>query len=402
MSNNSRDAVIVSFARTPIAKAYKGAFNDTQPQELAGHAIKNAVERAGIDPASVEDVVLGCAMPEGATGFNTARQAALRAGLPTSVSGMTMDRQCSSGLMAISTAAKQIIVDGMNIVVGGGVESISLVQNEHGNTYRAHDPWFEKNLPEMYVSMLQTAEIVADRYGVSRAAQDDLALLSQERTAAAQAKGLFDGEIVPLESTKIVINAKGERVAEKVLLTRDEGNRPSTTLESLSTLRTVLSDGDASVIASVTAGNSSQLADGAAAVVLMEASVARSQGLEPMGRYLGMAVAGCGPEEMGIGPVYSIPKLLARHELKVNDVDLWELNEAFASQAVYIRDHQRIDPEKLNVNGGGISVGHPYGMTGARQVGHALMEGKRRGSRYVVVTMCVGGGMGASGLFEVL
>ena len=290
----------------------------------------------------------------------------------------------------------------MNVVVGGGVESISLVQNENGNKYRAHDPWFEKNLPEMYAPMLQTAEIVADRYGVSRAAQDELALLSQQRTAAAQAKGLFDEEIVPLETTKIVTTADGERVTERVTLTKDEGNRPSTTLESLSGLRTVLADGDASAVASVTAWNSSQLADGAAAVVLMEADVARSQGLAPMGRYLGMAVAGCGPEEMGIGPIYSIPKLLAQHDLKVDDIDLWELNEAFASQTVYIRDNQGIDPEKLNVNGGAISVGHPYGMTGARQIGHALLEGKRRGSRLVVVTMCVGGGMGASGLFEVL
>lgn len=290
----------------------------------------------------------------------------------------------------------------MNVVVGGGVESISLVQNENGNKYRAHDPWFEKNLPEMYAPMLQTAEIVAARYGVSRAAQDELALLSQQRTAAAQAKGLFDGEIVPLETTKIVTTADGERVTERVTLTKDEGNRPSTTLESLSGLRTVLADGDASAFASVTAGNSSQLADGAAAVVLMESDVARSQGLAPMGRYLGMAVAGCGPEEMGIGPIYSIPKLLAQHDLKVDDIDLWELNEAFASQVVYIRDYQGIDPEKLNVNGGAISVGHPYGMTGARQIGHALLEGKRRGSRLVVVTMCVGGGMGASGLFEVL
>ena len=402
MPHHSRDAVIVSFARTPIARAYKGAFNNTQPQELAGHVIKHAIARAGVDPASVDDVVLGCAMPEGAAGFNTARQSAMRAGLPSSVAGMTVDRQCSSGLMAISTAAKQIIVDGMSVVVGGGVESISLVQNENRNAYRAQDPWFEQNLPEMYAPMVQTAEIVADRYGVSRAAQDELAFMSQQRTAAAQANGLFDDEIVPLTTIKRVTDADGNEVLETVTLTKDEGNRPSTTLETLAGVRTVLADRDASAIASVTAGNSSQLSDGAAAVVLMEADVARSQGLVPLGRYLGMAVAGCRPEEMGIGPIYSIPKLLAQHDLKVEDIDLWELNEAFASQAVYIRDHQGIDPARLNVNGGAISVGHPYGMTGARQVGHALLEGKRRGSRFVVVTMCVGGGMGASGLFEVI
>ena len=402
MATLARDAVIVSFARTPIAKAYRGAFNDTQPQDLAGHVIEHAVRRAGVDPARIDDVVLGCALQEGASGFNTARQSAMRAGLPTSVAGMTIDRQCSSGLMAVSTAAKQILVDGMDVVVGGGVESISLVQNEHGNRYRAHDPWFAEHLPTMYVSMLETAEIVAERHGVSRALQDELAVLSQQRTAAAQAAGLFDAELVPLETRKLVTGADGQPAHETVTLTQDEGNRPSTTLESLSGLRTVLTDGEASDVASVTAGNSSQLSDGAAALVLMEASTARAEGLEPLGRYVGMAVAGCGPEEMGIGPIHSIPKLLQQHDLKVDDIGLWELNEAFASQAVAIRDHQGIDPERLNVNGGAISIGHPYGMTGARQVGHALLEGRRRGVRYVVVTMCVGGGMGASGLFEVL
>jgi acetyl-CoA C-acetyltransferase len=402
MATLARDAVIVSFARTPIAKAYRGAFNDTQPQELAGHVIEHAVRRAGVDPARIDDVVLGCALQEGASGFNTARQSAMRAGLPTSVAGMTIDRQCSSGLMAVSTAAKQILVDGMDVVVGGGVESISLVQNEHGNRYRARDPWFAEHLPTMYASMLETAEIVAERHGVSRALQDELAVLSQQRTAAAQAAGLFDAEIVPLETRKLVTGADGRPAHETVTLTPDEGNRPSTTLESLSGLRTVLTDGEASDVASVTAGNSSQLSDGAAALVLMEASTARAEGLEPLGRYVGMAVAGCGPEEMGIGPIHSIPKLLQQHDLKLDDIGLWELNEAFASQAVAIRDHQGIDPERLNVNGGAISVGHPYGMTGARQVGHALLEGRRRGVRYVVVTMCVGGGMGATGLFEVL
>jgi acetyl-CoA C-acetyltransferase len=290
----------------------------------------------------------------------------------------------------------------MDVVVGGGVESISLVQNEHANQHRAHEPWFEANLPEMYTPMLRTAEIVAERYGVSREEQDNLALASQQRTDAAQKRGLFDEEIVPLETVKLVAGPDGGLVREAVTLIQDEGNRPGTTLESLAGLRTVLADGDASATASVTAGNSPQLSDGAAALVLMNAERAKAEGQEPLGRYVGMAVAGCGPEEMGIGPVYSIPKLLATHGLTVEDIGLWELNEAFASQAVYIRDHQRIDPDRLNVNGGAISIGHPYGMTGARQIGHALLEGRRRGVRYVVVTMCVGGGMGASGLFEVL
>lgn len=402
MTGADRDAVIVSFARTPIAKAYKGAFNDTAPQELAGHVIAHAVDRAGLDPARVDDVVLGCALPEGATGFNTARQSALRAGLPVTVSGMTVDRQCSSGVMAIATAAKQVLYDGMDIVVGGGVESISLVQNDHANRYRAHDPWFAEHLSTMYTPMLHTAEIVAQRYGVTREAQDEFALLSQQRTAAAQKAGIFDDEIVPLETRQLVRDPDGQTTHETVRLSADEGNRPSTTRDTLAGLRTVLSDGDVSERASVTAGNSSQLSDGAAAVVIMDATVATEEGLEPLGRYVGMAVAGCGPEEMGIGPIYSIPKLLSQHGLSVDDIGLWELNEAFASQAVYIRDHQGIDPERLNVNGGAISVGHPYGMTGARQVGHVLLEGRRRGVRYVVVTMCVGGGMGASALFEVL
>lgn len=399
---STREAVVVSFARTPIAKAFRGAFNDTQPQELAAHVIRHAVARASVDPASIDDVVLGCALPEGAAGFNTARQSAMRAGLPVSVPGMTVDRQCSSGLMAISTAAKQILVDGMEVVVGGGVESISLVQNKHRNTFRAQDPWFEDNLPDMYASMLRTAETVAERYGVSRAMQDELALVSQQRTAAAQAAGIFDEEIVPLETRKRVTRPGGSETLETVTLERDEGNRPGTTLDDLTGLRTVLADGDASATASVTAGNSSQLSDGAAALVLMEAESARRQGLEPLGRYVAMAVAGCGPDEMGIGPIHSIPKLLEGQDLSVDDIDLWELNEAFASQVVAIRDHQGIDPDRLNVNGGAISVGHPYGMTGARQVGHALLEGRRRGARRVVVTMCVGGGMGASALFEVL
>ncbi|OOL32258.1 acetyl-CoA acetyltransferase [Rhodococcus rhodochrous] len=397
-----REAVIVSLARTPIGRAYKGAFNDTQPQELAGHAIGHAVRRAGVDPARIDDVVLGCALQQGASGFNTARQSALRAGLPVSVSGMTVDRQCSSGLMAVAIAAQQILVDGMDVVVGGGVESVSLVQTDHLNRYRAEDPWFDEYQSTIYMPMLHTAELVAERYGVSRRAQDELAALSQQRTAAAQSAGLFADEIVPLESRKVVTGVDGQVHHELVTLTDDEGNRPTTTYESLAGLRPVLPAGVASGAGTVTAGNSSQLSDGAAAVVLMERRAAVADGIEPLGRYVGMAVAGCNPDEMGIGPIHAIPKLLKQHALSADDIGLWELNEAFAAQAVHVRDHLGLDPERLNVNGGAISIGHPYGMTGARQVGHALLEGRRRGVRHVVVSMCVGGGMGAAGLFEVL
>ncbi|MFF0709073.1 MULTISPECIES: acetyl-CoA C-acyltransferase [Gordonia] len=397
-----REAVIVSTARTPIGKAYRGAFNNTQAQELAGHAIAHAVSRAGIEGGEVEDVVLGAAMQQGSTGFNIARQALLRAGLPNSVSGMSVDRQCASGLMAIATAAKQIVDDGMEIAIGGGVESISLVQNDHANNYRAQDPWLVSNVGDIYMPMLQTAEIVAERYGVSRERQDELALISQQRTAAAQEAGRFDDEIVPLRTIKLVVDKEtGETSEQEVMLDRDEGNRPSTTRESLAGLRAVLPDGAVTATSTVTAGNASQLSDGASASVLMEAREASRRGLEPLGVYRGMAVAGCAPDEMGIGPVLAVPKLLKQHGLTVDDIGLWELNEAFASQAVYCRDELGIDPERFNVDGGGISVGHPYGMTGARCVGHALIEGRRRGVRYCVVTMCIGGGMGAAGLFEV-
>lgn len=397
-----REAVVVSTARTPIGKAFRGAFNDTQAQDLAGHAVAQAVSRAAVEGQDVDDVVLGAALQQGSSGFNIARQAALRAGLPTSVAGMSVDRQCASGLMAIATAAKQIVHDGMDIAVGGGVESISLVQNEHMNNHRAQAPWLQEHVPDLYMPMLHTAEIVAERYGVSREQQDEYALSSQQRTAQAQEAGRFDDEIVPLPTTKVVLDKQtGNTHTEDVTLTADEGNRPSTTLESLAGLNPVLPDGQVTAHSSITAGNASQLSDGASASVLMAAEVAAERGLTPLGTYRGMAVAGCKPEEMGIGPVFAIPKLLKQHGLDIKDIGLWELNEAFASQVIYCRDELGIDPDRYNVNGGGISVGHPYGMTGARLVGHALLEGRRRGVRNVVVSMCIGGGMGAAALFEV-
>ncbi len=391
------EAVIVSTARTPIGKAYRGAFNNTHGATLAGHVISHAVKRAKVDPAEVEDVILGCAMPEGATGHNIARQAALRAGLPATTSAATINRFCSSGLQAISSAAQRIIVDGVPIAVAGGVESVSLVQNEHQNNHRAREDWLDENKPALYLPMIDTAEVVAKRYDISREAQDEYALQSQMRTAAAQQAARFDDEIVPLQTVKLVKDKETGEISEQtVTLEKDEGNRPSTTLEGLAGLEPVRGDG-----AFITAGNASQLSDAASACVVMDYKLAEKRGLEPLGIYRGLAVAGCEPDEMGIGPVFAVPRLLERHGLSMDDIDLWELNEAFAVQVIYCRDRLGIPNDNLNVDGGSVSIGHPYGMSGARMVGHALIEGKRRGAKYVVTTMCIGGGMGAAGLFEV-
>ncbi len=393
-----KEAVIVSTARTPIGKAYKGAFNNTHGATLAGHAIKEAVNLANIEPGIIEDCLMGCGMPEGATGNNIARQAAIRGGLPVTTAGATINRFCSSGLQAITMAAQRIMTNELDVAVAGGLESISLVQNDKQNKFMVQEEWINSNKPELYYSMIQTAEVVAKRYNISREEQDEYGLQSQKRMSAAQQAGYLDDEIFPLKTTKLIKDKEtGEITEQSVCIEKDEGNRPSTNIEGLRSLEPVM--GEKSFI---TAGNASQLSDGASACVLMSAKKAERNNINPLGIFRGMAVSGLEPDEMGIGPIYAIPKLLKKHGLAVKDIDLWELNEAFAVQVIYCRDKLDIPNDILNVNGGSIAIGHPYGMTGSRLVGHALIEGKRRKAKNVVVTMCIGGGQGAAGLFEII